>query len=926
MPGVSVPPARAQQILASTVALGGPGAHPLWPLLLEEAVEAIRRATPAQTDQVLTEFRTIAKSLGDAKDMAGVQDVLLGPLARKYDLDVRCQNEVTSRRLVPTVGGFEVGHSLATNWQSGLQRASKSLAQIFHNGTDELAARSYKAVGAVIGWNDGGPPAPDLNAVLSGLAGAQDQLREFWDKGKLPADKDSLKAITDDLIAKAAGPLIEQVKKTTGAVAVAQDLAKAVSEFKWEPANPAGSINTMRTQTAAVAGLLGVLGANKEAQAVAKAGDYLQSAAQIQQCAMMLASPMGGWGAALAVSGLVSGAGGLGAFGGSGADPVATAMHAEILAAIAGLQQKMMQEFAKVNVKLTEMTDLLKQILDEVNKANMRLGQVLDLAKQADEKLDMLLLRLDQVYLNLVAELHELQNIECISKELEDDLSPAGLSGCMAFYARIAKGASGPYLFSPPVNNPAQTAQLLEGAFAIKVTVVDQKTPNDRWRAMGLLALMLKERGLTLPGKPTNEPLLSLALLNMYALYDALKPAKFMLVKDQVGLRQRIADARDAAQDHEQFLLELRQQLVANTLLDEHIDRLKEFQQGWEGLRHLTERRLIDHVAAGDGVIATPLSEVVLRNGIGDNGQTFRLLNTTDASNYPPVRMLMSHIDKPGKGHVDAEAVNVRAYIENYYTVEDKQYCRCVLKLKFRVFLYGEVVVDSTSHEGLLLFDDLGKSLANWQMLKGLVDSGDAVGLLARANAKVGGMNGSEAFVKALRDEICLQVRSGNADSNIWNVQRRRLRSTGFLDRAVSEAIRADTQDWDTSKDNLLRLKDAWVSAVVLRAVLQTGRETAFNGCDLVQAIFSGGSNYQLFNWALLLAWAQKQINLVSSGAFDSTNPAHTEQPYTTALSRAQLLQTLLPMFMATAAKAGGPFSFTSARDRVQEMVADYGV
>lgn len=937
-------PLATRRLLHSTISLGQ--ANPVQQLLLRQAMLALREIAPAdkaKLTKLQNDLAELSKTLRGATNLRVLQEVLLTPLAREYRVDQAFQSEMLSKRLIPTLSGVIEGHSVRPLWQSLGQQLGTELAQRLA-GND--AERVYTTVGAVLGWTDAMPDAAALASVVQRFPNGASALEAFWNTGELPS-YEAVEDLATQLALDAAVDLAPALQQAQKAFAYPSTLSAIAKDFAPGARSVAQFAGSMKAGASALSGVLEMIGAKSEAAIVQKASGYLQSAAQVQQCAALLMAGATGWGAALAVSGLVGGTAGLGVFGGpGGGGDAAQAMQATVLGAIEKLQQSMLREFSKVNERLADITRLLEDVLREIRKTNLMLGRVLDKVDEVDRKLDLLLLRVDRGVVRLLEELHKAEDIRCMAEAYEAEISKSRLYTCILFYARVA---SRPELFpSHDAEFPDLIARL-EAAFSstnaagIQTAGAEEAT-KDMWASVGILSRALSEIGIAVPGRPANAPMLTAAVQNLAELHDLVGPM-FCELRDQHGLRERIRDVRATILEHELFIRYLRGETidpegrqrrwirthamrnvageqvpagragipVISRLMELLRQDLEQFSAGCKTLRQAATRQIVTDMSQGRTSFPELSTGATLRNAI-DNGSQFAVIDASDAAAYPSIKLLLSCIDPA------SDADRLRIVLQRFQiTNRDDNAQRLKVAFYGDVFLYGKKVMPSWSTELELLYDYYHK----WQAA--IAHIGDGVKLLEYSDNKNGPSNSYQ-----LGDMIIAQLvaQGQNDDSqaeNIWTVQRARVVEINqHLQLRVAQLLAGSEQDWGDAAAGLAALSRANDKKVMLMAVLRTAFEDAYNACDALTIAFEGGIGYRLFDPERLKVWANAVLELSKSGAApDPANHMHAlagTYPDNAALGRFNAFEKIVDAFIDSARGAGRSFGLERAVTRFRRL------
>lgn len=934
-------PLASRRLLHCAASLGK--SNPVQQLLVRQAVRAVGDIDAKDTaalDRLRNDFEKLAGEVDKAADLQSLQAAMLSFTARDHGVDQAFQAELLAKRIVPTISGVNEGHSVRPFWESLGQQLGSELAQRLA-GDD--ADQVYAAVGAVLGWTAPEPDAQALAALLQDFPRGASALEAFWNTGRLPS-AEAVEDLATQLALDAASQLHPALESAEKAFAYASTLGDIAGNFSWNGASAAQAAGSLKAGAGALSGILQMLGANKEAAFVAKASGYLQSAAQVQQCAALLMAGATGWGAALAVSGLVGGTAGLGIFGGpGGSGDAAHAMQATVLAAIEKLQQTMLREFAKVNEKLADITRMLEEVLREIRKTNLMLGRVLDKLEEVDRKLDLLLLRVDRGVLRLLEELHKAEDIRCMAEAYEEEITKSRLYACILFYARIASRQE---LYS---SDGALTDLIptLDAAFSGAPSVTDnldapQQKARDMWGSVGLLARALSMTGVSLPGRPASAPTLTAAVQNLAELY-MLVGKMFGKLRDQQGLRECIREVRAVIFEHESFIRYLRGDLVdaqprqyrwakaramrhvtrgnlasgrssapvVATLMDLMARDLTRFGAGCQTLRELAVRQVVADMSQGRAGIGEAMSEASIQN---TKGSTFKVVDAADVAAHPAVRLLLTCIDPVS----DAERLKIM--LTNFdITDTNKTRHRLTISFDVDVYLYGKKVMPSWSvKELLLLYDDGVKWVA------ALANIDDGVKLLAYSDDQVG-VSANVKIGDTLIDRLVAQSSTSTDDENIWTVQRQRVAGA---DRHVrlrfAQLLAGNEQDWGDAAKDLSALGQANDRKVLLRAVLRTAFEDAYNACDALPIAFEGGNGYRLLDPERLKAWAEAVVALAKPGAAaDPANPMHAiadRYPEAIANERYEAFAKIVDGFIDTARGAGRSFGLERAKARFRAL------
>jgi len=345
-----------QRLVVSTLELGrAPSA--LTAILARQALAAAESASSSELTTISRDVAQLADDLRTATDSQALQQVLLGPLSQKYEVDRILAQELIGETVVPTVAGF-LAQATLPGKASLVQSTTDLLATAYR---DSKASALHAVVGAALRATG---VEPTVEELLGGQPEAFVQVfRDIW-SGAKPLDATTLIRLGETVAAQARSDVQQGLEQ---AVATIRDTALERLTPGAEPAEVPWSreLNEMRAATQAVQGLVTVLGGNEDAH---RAVAYAQSAVQIGQAVAMLAAASTGWGAVVALSGLASGLGAMGCVGGGAA---AADANAPVLAAIENLLQTVKAEFAQVNQKLDDIIDKLEELLQAV--ANLSL-------------------------------------------------------------------------------------------------------------------------------------------------------------------------------------------------------------------------------------------------------------------------------------------------------------------------------------------------------------------------------------------------------------------------------------------------------------------------------------------------------------------------------------------------------------------------
>lgn len=934
---ISIDVTRGKQLLHATVSLGQSG-NPALQILVRQAIRATDVAQgEAEFKKTLADFRELAARVKNAQTLLDLEGVLISDESRRYEVDRVCEAELLANRLVPSISGFLEGHSVQPLWTSVLQDVSDDVSQRIKGARDEAHASAiYQAVGAVLGWKDAKPADKVIDDFIGNIVGAEDQLNKLWENGKL--DAGDLKALTANLVASTGSNLSKEITDVAKAFQYAATLGEMADKFIFEVPKQSEIAPSLKAGASALAGMLGLVGAREEAAIVEKASNYLQSASQVQQCASLLMAGATGWGAAIAVYGIVSGAGGLGIFGGPGGEAdEAQKAQAAVLQAIQGLQVTMLREFSKVNEKLAEITVLLNEILEEVRKANMMLGRVLSKLEEVDGKIDLVLLRLDRNFLRIIEELHKAEDIRCIAEASEREITKSRLSACIAFYSRLATDSSKTFVFSAYDGTFSDAVKRLDLVFSsapqrqpLEGETLKDEERKDAWRSTGVLKRALSEMGLPLPGLATNAPILIAAMQNMAELYKEV-PQLFKAIVGQDKVKEGVKAVRIAAIQHDRFIRSLRGDPIDPDMAAEmpisglngapvisKIMRmigadLDGFKKGCETLRETTLDKLMGKVASRTAPFADVLNGASIQNAI-DTGWNFTMLDAPDVAASEGVRLLLTCI-RPSS---DADRLRIVLTSFNINErIKDQTYPRLVITFNVEVYLYNKMVTSFSSKPIVLLFDRL-----NWAQVEAAVQ--DGLKLMTIAD-NMQGPSGAEA----LGDQLVARL-NGEDLPVIRAVQRERLKTSKVdLDRAFAEAILAPEQNWGNASSDLKKIFDAKDEYIVLRAVLRTAFEVGYNACDVLPAAFEGSPAYRLMDFDLLKLWAQTKISLIDYGKYDAANPLHKladSEPEKEAKTRLDAFAKILESFIDSARNGGGVLGFDSAKEHFEKLARDYSV
>jgi hypothetical protein len=286
------------------------------------------------------------------------------------------------------------------------------------------------------------------------------------------------------------------------------------------------------------------LGATDSAGSVEKAFGYAQSAAQTVSCCRLLLKGDASKGAALAISGLALGIAGLGIFRGPGASSSHQSM---VMAMMAEVIAELEQHFREVSAQLETVLGATQAALQDLHPwkaTTLEPGQPLaEIARCTDRSLR----NVHTLAFHLNDESDRDRHKKYLTYRRLDVRRRHSDFECRGFYWAMGAGPkANEYL--TPVGDVFESRKALRKAFNMA-----SGKPTDPWRQLQVLAFVLQhDYGITVPGSPSYEPALRMALESASDLGSS-----FSDVPLTDAMRQ-VTALRSALHSHEAFMRRLR--------------------------------------------------------------------------------------------------------------------------------------------------------------------------------------------------------------------------------------------------------------------------------------------------------------------------------------------------------------------------------
>ena len=516
------------------------------PLLVDAAAQAAARAVDSVSlSRVQADVQRVSRALQRAPTLEQVKSVLLTNEAMRLGISRAVDIAQQGGQLVAGMNRFV--ERLTPTRASLAQAATRELSGLLLGPDGARAARAYDTVGAVLGWAQSAIP-PNLATLLPTKYA---ELGSDIDKA-LMGGKDVVQQVQafGARLRKDAQDEVAKLKLTVKFPNTPQQLRR-VDSNESAPVGLSEGVSALRAGASTLYSTLALLGANAEAQAVARVAGYVESAAKVVQTVQLLATAATGWGSVLAIGQLMGGAGGLGFFGGGGADKGDAGQQA-VLAALEGLRNDIKREFAQVNAKLDYVIDVLDEVVRTLARIDLTLAQLQGQVSRIDAKLDVLMLRQSQATLLLTRLVNDARHTTC--KTLLDNRDGKDLKECRAHYALVSSQLSdNPWQL--PVSSLAEAHSILAATFPPDLGARTRARDAEIWPAATAFAEVLrKQYAVVVPGAPAYEPALW-ECLDSYAAWRLAMPEAFNALVDT---REQVLKIRTAAQNHETFVSALR--------------------------------------------------------------------------------------------------------------------------------------------------------------------------------------------------------------------------------------------------------------------------------------------------------------------------------------------------------------------------------
>jgi hypothetical protein len=574
----------SHQLLQGTVA-SAVAENALIPIITMAAARtASNPLSQSQSDKLIADYSKLAHDVRTASTGAQLTKLLVSSEARRLGVADAVETGIAEHRLVAAAAGFFGTYN--PNALSTVQQVSNAMLQALQaNGAN--SSRAFDVIGAVAGWAPGSAPK-DLAAILPPNIGAVGgAIVQMWSAGQLTT------ANVEVLCKGVAGAAFMRMtnldlgKLAQGAPAVPPPTGTDNFLFKY-----GSESEDLRVGAAAIYGVLSLL-PNGQSEQLMNAAKYAQSAVQVYQSAMLLASMASGWGMVSVAGTLLSGVGGLGAFGGlagdSGAaasEAAAKARHEQLMSALKDLRKEMFNQFSHINSKMDFITKQLGTVLQQLESYRGQMNTLLENVATVERRVDYLSVRTDQAFLRQAIHTHEDRTIACENTlKYRQPVNDNRLLSCRKIYATLAARASADPFMSVPLSLEDAYIQLTSsfGAGTGERNKVAQE------KASCISYVFINEWGKPLPGKPAYGSLLQEAMTSYaswrrenLALFD-----KFSVGAGKQDVARQIWDIRDAVTNHHLFLEALRdttskepkKHLVFSPIFDAYQESIDDFQK-----------------------------------------------------------------------------------------------------------------------------------------------------------------------------------------------------------------------------------------------------------------------------------------------------------------------------------------------------------
>jgi hypothetical protein len=586
----------ALQSVALTLG-AGLAADPTAVLLAQRTAISLSRASTKEAEALMRHLPAFVHTFNSATS----QREQIWALKEGFALDVglsKAVSEATSRGLlVPSSERFV--EIIKPNVASFMQEASAEFHKVFNRqGAPLLKGQVFRGVKTAMGLRleatapallgellrQAGIPPGGPTQLIQGLAlganGAADGLKSFQSSVTLRAGQEVIRAN-------------ERLKK---AMAAPKSLAAR------EAASLDSQMQSLRGGASILFAALNMFGpqAGPVKDAINSAVNFAQCAVQIYKAVSLVAGAATGLGMLTAVSGLLNGAGGIGAFGGGDSgEAQAQERHKQVMAAISELRSTMVSEFSRVNAKLDYAIRQLDEVLNQLAQMRGEVRLILDRVAEADRRTEAMMLRSSLQIFRLQRNATQLDLENCKAPVALGLLSAERMAVCQAKDAVLSEQIVRPDWILGEGETVDELVARLKDALAVPGAT--QNTASGvsglKWNAAGAVRPLLTD--LKAPatkqvvGNPAFEPML-IELAHLHVALKVQQPKTFAATPRAIS-DQQVETLRATMNSHRSFIDSLRPRDALNIsghplfawLLDEFRDSSAAFVKQ---LRQCTER------------------------------------------------------------------------------------------------------------------------------------------------------------------------------------------------------------------------------------------------------------------------------------------------------------------------------------------------
>ena len=586
----------ALQSVALTLG-AGLSADPTTVLLAQRTAISLTRASTKEAEALMRHLPAFVETFKSATS----EREQIWALKEGFALDVglsKAVSEATSRGLLVPSGERFV-EIIKPNVASFMQEASAEFHKVFNRQAEPLlkgqvfqgakTAMGLQLAAAAPALLDGllrqagippGGPTQLIQGIALGANGAADALKSFQTSLTQRAGMEVIRAN-------------ERLKKT---------IAGPKSLDARDAASLDSQMQSLRGGASVLFAALNMFGpqAGPVKDAINSAVNYAQSAVQIYRAVSLIAGAATGLGMLTAVSGLLNGAGGIGAFGGGDSgEAQAQERHRQVMAAISELRSTMVKEFTRVNAKLDYAIRQLNEVMDQIGQMRGEVRLILDRVAEADRRTEAMLLRSSLQTFRLQRNATQLDLENCKAPVALGLLSAKEMAVCQAKDAVLAEQIARPDWILGEGETIDEIVVRLKDALAVPGAT--QNTASGvaglKWNAAGAVRPLLTD--LKVPatnqvvGNPAFEPML-IELAHLHVALKVQQPKAFAVTTRDIS-DQQVAVLRATMDSHRSFIDSLRPRDALNIsghpllawLLDEYSESSVAFVKQ---IRQCTER------------------------------------------------------------------------------------------------------------------------------------------------------------------------------------------------------------------------------------------------------------------------------------------------------------------------------------------------